>query len=365
MKRKAFATVTEQVLEQLREGILSGRWRERMPGRDRLARELGVNHKTVETALRRLAADGWLVSQGSGQRRRIVLPKGHSQKRELRVRILLYDREDLAMAYNIALLDQLHQAGFTADYALKSLTDLRMDVGRVARFVEKTQADAWIVCAGSREVLKWFAGQDVPAIAMFGRFTGLRIASASPRVAPAMEESLRRLVGLGHRRIVMLVAEERRNPYPALFEQRFLDELKAQGLPTGSYNLPAWDPHPDGLRACLDALFRHTPPTALICGETRFFMAVYQHLARRGLRVPEDVSLITCDPDAVFSWWKPEVSHYHWDYKPVVRRVVRWVGNVAKGRDDHQQAMFDARFVEGGTIGPAASFPVAKGRHRR
>ena len=28
-----------------------------------------------------------------------------------------------------------------------------MEVGRVARLVRRTEADAWVVCAGSREVL--------------------------------------------------------------------------------------------------------------------------------------------------------------------------------------------------------------------
>ena len=56
-----------------------------------------------------------------------------------------------------------------------------MDAGRVSRFVRKTKADAWIVCAGSREVLEWFSAQPVPAFALFGRRDGLPIAAANRR----------------------------------------------------------------------------------------------------------------------------------------------------------------------------------------
>ena len=36
----------------------------------------------------------------------------------------------------------------------------------------------------------------------------------------------------------------------------------------------------------------------------------------------------------------------------MVRRVVRWVENVAKGKDDQRQTLTKIEFVKGGTIGP-------------
>lgn len=352
MKPTRYLSVADQVVDELRVGMASGRWRETLPGRDRLAREMGVNHKTVETAVRRLVADGWLVPQGATRRRKIVLPDERPESRELRVRILLHDRTDVGRGWNAGLLDQLHKAGFAANFAVKTLTELGMKLERVGRFVEKTGADAWVVCSGSREVLEWFAGQPVPAIAMFGRFTGLPIACASPRIAPAMRQAVRQLVALGHRRIVMLVAEERRKPFPALFEQLFLKELDAQGLPVGRYNLPDWPDSADGLRSCLDSLFAQTPPTAVIFGETRFFLAGQLHLARRGILAPDHVSLICSDPDPSFSWCNPTVSHFLWDPDPVIRRVVRWVKHLAAGKQDRRQVLFNGKFVDGGTIGP-------------
>jgi DNA-binding transcriptional regulator YhcF (GntR family) len=48
-----FPKVIEQVVETLRNGMLSGRWEEALPGRERLAMELGVSHATTEEAMRR------------------------------------------------------------------------------------------------------------------------------------------------------------------------------------------------------------------------------------------------------------------------------------------------------------------------
>ncbi|MCH7228111.1 substrate-binding domain-containing protein [Haloferula sp. A504] len=354
MIERKFHSLAEQVAEVLKEGMLSGRWRETLPGRNRLAAELGVSHKTVEAAMRRLAAQGMLVSQGGGQRRRIVLPEGKVIRRKLRVRILTYDRDSRVFPCNLELLDQLRMAGFVADFALKTMADLGTDAGRLARFVKKTPADAWIVAGGSREVLEWFSQQDIAAIALFGRFTGLPIAASCPRIASAMVVAVRRLVALGHHRIVMIAQAERRKPYPALVEQVFLDELEAQGIKTGSYNLPDWEGTPAGLRGCLNTLFQHTPPTAVIFGEPRLFAAAQQHLARSGIHAPRDVSLISSEMDPCLAWCDPAVSCFRWDSAPVIKRVMRWVkGVAAQKREDKRQVLFDGEFVEGGTIGPA------------
>ena len=40
--------------------------------------------------------------------------------------------------------------------------------------------DAWVIIAGSREVLEWFVEQQIPAFALFGRRDGLPIAGVGP-----------------------------------------------------------------------------------------------------------------------------------------------------------------------------------------
>ena len=82
-------------------------------------------------------------------------------------------------------------------------------------------------------------------------------------------------------------------------------------------------------------------------------MSLQQYPLRNGLLVPEDLSVICPDRDPAFAWCKPEVSHIQWDYRPLVHQILRWTKQVAKGRDDREQTLFLADFIEGGTIGPA------------
>jgi len=351
MKHFRIMTAAEQVAGHLRGRLADGSLRGEMPGVLKLEQEIGVNRNTLEAALRILEGEGWLAPQGAGRPRRIVAAKGRTRAGVLRVAILLYEESDRMLAYMHDLQYGLHEAGHEAEFASKTLVDLKRDVARVAALVKGHEADAWIVMSGTREILEWFAARPVPAFALFGRRRRVRLAGAGPDKVPAMREAVRRLMELGHRRIVLLAREERRKPLPGAVEQAFLDELASHGVPTGNYNLPDWDETPEGFLQRLDALFDLTPPTALIFDEVFLFLVAQQHLARCGMLAPDQVSLVCCDPDPMFDWLRPEVAHIRWDPQPVVRRILRWVENVARGKEDRRQAQTKAAFVIGGTIG--------------
>ena len=51
MRRLNLRSAAEQVADHLKEGILHGEFRDLMPGKETLAAQLGVNHKTVTEAM--------------------------------------------------------------------------------------------------------------------------------------------------------------------------------------------------------------------------------------------------------------------------------------------------------------------------
>jgi len=227
-----------------------------------------------------------------------------------------------------------------------------MNPQRVAELVERTKADAWIVVAASLEVLDWFASRPKPAFALFGPMSGVCLAGAGPRKAPAVTKATRTLLGLGHRRIAMLVRPRRRHPHPGVPERAFLDELQAHGIVPAPYHLPEWEESPERFHAMLESIFRVTPPTALIVDEAALFVAVMQFCLSRRLRVPEDLSLICTDADPAFAWCRRSIAHIDWNRGPVLRRVFQWADQLSRGKSDLRQTGSVARFVPGETIGP-------------
>jgi DNA-binding transcriptional regulator YhcF (GntR family) len=352
MRNLSIRSATGQLADYFKEEIRAGRWVDRMPGENWLMKNLQVGRGTVRKALAQLEQEGLLISHGQGKQRRITMSREADTTRSIRVSILLYDKLDRGDLDNSSLLAGLLEVGFETRFAGKSLKDLGMDVDRVARYVKRNPADAWVVSAASREILEWFAGQATPAIAMYGRHKDLSIAAAFTIMIPGMIASMRRLIELGHKRIVMITREERRKPRLSRPEQAFLGELEAAGITTGDYNLPDWEESREGLSHLLDELFRISPPTALIFQESQLYAAARYHLADRGIIAPRDVSLVVADNDPSFAWCNPIPSHIRWDYRPVVRHVVRWAKNVAQGKEDRRQSGTESEFVEGGTIGP-------------
>ena len=353
MKPIRLLSAVEQTAAYLREGLRQGRWRGRLPGVVRLAAECLVSKGVVRAALRQLETEGLLASRGQGRSRTVAVPGGAgAPQRSLRVGILLFEREDQHVGYMVELQHALATAGHVTFFADKSQVDLHFEVRRVLRQVSQTPADAWVVSAGSREILQWFAAQPVPAIALFGRRNGVPIASSGPDKVPAYTEATRQLLRHGHRRIVLLCRKLRRLPEPGRIERAFLAELAAQGCPVSDFNLPDWEETGAGFHALLGALFRSTPPTALIVDEAPLFIATQQFLAGRNLLVPKHVSLVSADYDPAFEWCQPAISHMRWDFGPVIQRIVRWAAAVSQHRPDLKQALFPAEFVTGGTIGP-------------
>jgi hypothetical protein len=98
----------------------------------------------------------------------------------MRVGLMLYEQDDPKLDFILDLQHQLTEAGHTTHFTSKALRNLKMDVSLVAGIVEQETADAWVVHAGSREVLEWFAAQDLQVFAPAGRRRGLPIAGCGP-----------------------------------------------------------------------------------------------------------------------------------------------------------------------------------------
>lgn len=324
-----------------------------MPGGDRLAAELGVGRDTVEAALKQLENEGFLVNQGRRRGRLIALPINGNTSKRLRLAILLDEDSNRRLDYVVSLIHELEQAGHLVAIPPRTMSELSMEGKRIAAMARKVDVDAWMVLGGSREVLEWFAARDAPVFAIFGRRRSLPIAGVGPDKVTALKEVVEALTGLGHRRIVLITKKRRLSPSPGHFEVSFLDFLTAHGITPGSYHMPEWEESIDGLHQRLESLFKLTPPTALIIDEAPVFVATQHFLARRGLAVPEHVSLVCTDADPAFDWCKPPVSHIRWNSRPVVRRILQWAANLSRGRSDLKQTLTPAEFVRGGTIGSA------------
>ena len=357
MKTMPRLSLTDQTANHLRQGIRESRWGGRFPGVPAIVKECEVSINVARAAVRLLEADGWVTPGGHGRRRSITRDVGGSgPSRVLRVGILLREpRARLEPGFQEALQSIIHRAenaGHNCFFAQKTQLDLQDRVDRVARHVRTVEADAWMVVDGQRRVLEWFAAQPRPVLALGGGCKGLEMAAVGPDVDAKFLDITRRLLDLGHRRIVILSPENTRMPVCSELFQKMLDEINRRGVQTSTFNLPDWEETPEGLRALLDSLFRVTPPTALIVTQPMWTHGVLSFASSRSIQIPGQLSLFAYGIEHLLPWHIPTISHMVADDLPVVKRALDWIRNIAKGHEDRRNVTYPARNVEGGTLAP-------------
>ena len=104
-------STAQQLAGYLRGELERGRWKGRMPGVIRLAKELGVARNSVEEALRDLEKQGLLHSQGAGKGRVIDLRAARPTPGQFCVGILMYEDSDRFAVDTVQLLRDLEEAG--------------------------------------------------------------------------------------------------------------------------------------------------------------------------------------------------------------------------------------------------------------
>lgn len=339
--------LAEYLRRQIRNGILTGT----LPGTRQLVQSLGVNSVAVSKAVQQLEHEGLVIHQGD-RRSRLIARSGRTRLGTLRIGMLYYDPSSSSRHDSLLIKQGLVNAGHTVINAPKSMLELEMNMRRTARMIDSIDVDAWIIFAGSSEILGWFEQRNIPSFALHGRLDQVDMAGIGVHKAPVYVTLIQKLVSLGHTRITMLAREERKKPILGALEQFFIEQLQQHGIQTGAYNIPDWVDTPEGLEKVIHALFKFTPPTALIVGDSTLFHAVQVHLAQKGIFAPKHISLFCNDVESSFDWVRPDIAHIVWDYRPTIRRALQWAKNISIGKTDRKKTYIKASLHEGATLGP-------------
>ncbi|MHA7306821.1 LacI family DNA-binding transcriptional regulator [Arthrobacter sp. TMN-49] len=175
--------------------------------------------------------------------------------------------------------------------------------GQQRRFTEqmvRKQIDALVVlCLGlSATELQELQRTNIPMISVGGPVQGCRGVHMDDTAAATA--ATQHLIDLGHRRIGHLrggINDEKNFVVPALRSQAFEDTMRRAGLEVR----PAWNIAGDytvGEGVAAAARLFDLPgerPTAVFCGSDEMALGLMFEARRRGIRIPEDLSVIGID----------------------------------------------------------------------
>ena len=135
----------------------------------------------------------------------------------------------------------------------------------------------------------------VPVVVLGSRIPGVECLFIQRETGRGVFSAVSYLASLGHRRIAFVggedgvgITEARLNAY--------MDALHALGLPRERALVALSNYYtPDGYKAMNDLLKSGAPFTALLAMNDNIALGAFRALADAGLRVPQDVSVISCD----------------------------------------------------------------------
>ncbi len=281
----------DRILEWLRTGAL--RPGERLESERALARRLAMNHQTVRRALAGLVEEGLIVKRprmgtfvrdaGSTTSVAAVFPRWFLDKGV---------RRSAAGVELEGIVESLDSQA----YAL-SVLSYRPD-----RFWE--EAGQTILARGIRGIFLWASSQTPPEAIRRLMDAGVQIVSLTNHLhlsglgfstyvldrGPILTELLEGLVERGHRRIVVVRFSRPANPM-----LHTVIESAAQRLGLGNgYELSLWLPNALELDyEPLESLFERRP-TAVIAPDECVAAEIFRRCYRRGVRIPDEMSLVTC-----------------------------------------------------------------------
>jgi LacI family transcriptional regulator len=129
-------------------------------------------------------------------------------------------------------------------------------------------------------------------------------------------------------------------------------ELKRAGVElAGVLYPPDWDPEPSRV-AVAGLLATGHEPRALICANDRVAMGAYQALAHAGLRIPQDVSVVSFDDSELAGWLEPGLTSIALPHEELGRTAVELLLQSARRGSRRRIPM---RLHSRGSIAPPSS----------
>jgi LacI family transcriptional regulator len=137
--------------------------------------------------------------------------------------------------------------------------------------------------------------------------------------AQGMRSAVGHLLDLGHRRVALITGE--RGLYPARERIRgYQEAFAARGLEPDPSLIQAGSFLPNaGFRITSAMLGQRDPPTAVISGGIDMLSGVLRAVRGRGLRIPEDVSVVASGHSELAELVTPPIAVIGWDQAEVGR----------------------------------------------
>lgn len=324
------SSLVTEVSNVIRKAIAESRYGSTLPAERHLAAELGVSRPTVRAALAVLEREK-VIKVHARQRRAIAAgARRAAQSSTLSIRLLHDGRSTSYLTDHLSLLEYLAENLPAPRYSFHpeaSPACFSTNPGAaLQRLVATQRTDLWVLYLSTQPMQEWFERRKIPAIVLGSKFPGVALPSADEDFRAVCRHAAGLLIARGHRRIALLL-RKRMRAGDISSREGFLEAF-AQS-PCQNLGEPVICEHDEttaGICRVTTQLAELRPrPTAIIVGSTWPYLTVQTQLARLGLRVPENISLICRNSDPVFDAIVPPPAHYRRNEDIARRKLLKLI----------------------------------------
>lgn len=350
-----------QTVDALKEEILKDSFSSGLPGERALAKRLMVSRKTLRKAMNLLENDQWISPAQHGCRRQILVSPEQPNSDEA---ISLKGKSVVVMApkplHQMGGIERLFQSRLT-QFCEKSGITLRhrdLDVRHMQRpryrleeFVLKNPADVYLLQHSTRSIQQWFDQRQISSIVLGDRWEGLSIPGVAGDHAATAVHAAGLLHRNGHSKVTMLYPEPSKRGME-IFVRRFEEVADSMEL-----SLVGYEENPESTSLAAQRIFtgQALVPTAVLTTTMFSTISVVCAAGRLGLRIPEDISLISLSHDEALQYLQPAIAAYDIKWEDYTKAVFKSLSEVLLHSvvqlADPELIMPD--FIAGGSIGVA------------
>jgi DNA-binding LacI/PurR family transcriptional regulator len=340
-------SLSAQTAAAIRKAVAERMWEEYLPSERRLCELFQVSRPTVRAALRQLAKSG-LIEIHQGRRNRLLAGGVDPAPARNRL-VVLVARQPLAhmtlTAYRGISEMRAHLAehGFGTEVLVCAARSAAAQRRKIEAFLRQNRVFCCVLLSLGPELQEWFAAGPTPALVLGSCHPDVRLPSLDVDYRSVCRHAAGVLRAQGHRRIAFLVPDA--NAAGDLASETGFRE----GLPGGGGLVVRHPGTAAGLAAKLDALFAQPqPPTALLVAKPAHVFSVVMHLLKRGIKVPDTLSLVARDHDHLF---ENGISHYRFEGETFAHRLSRlMLQMVNQGFLPPEPSLIFPRYVAAGTV---------------
>ena len=203
--------------------------------------------------------------------------------------------------------DAATQKGYEVLLSNTEYDSSRMATG-VRRMLErKVDAVAIMTSEMDRSFTQELAGRDIPMVFLDVGTVEKHVSNIKVDYASGISQAVEHLIGLGHRRVAFISGPADLKS-ARIRQSAFLKAMQKRGMGD-----PAWietgNHRIDGGFQAMSRMLERTPlPTAVLCSNDLTALGALRAIRRKGLRVPDDVSVVGFDDIALAEFTEPPLT---------------------------------------------------------